>query len=85
MTGQVTAGLLALLALSGCATAPQLVMLNPRTGTTVDCQVPDLSAGAADFLVSRACVSACEAHGFRPMPGVQASPAGSGIPAECSQ
>jgi hypothetical protein len=78
------AGLLFLVALSGCAQSPQLVMLNPRTGARVDCQVPDISARPADFLISRACLSACEAHGFHPMPGMQAPAAGSDIPAECS-
>ena len=77
--------LLLALALSACSSGPRLVMLNPRTGSTVGCQVPDATSGAADFLVSRACLSACEAHGFRPMPGVQGSAAGSGIPSECSQ
>jgi hypothetical protein len=80
----VRVALLCLLVLSGCAQSPQLAMLNPRTGARVDCEVPNVSANAADFLISRACLSACEAHGFRPMPGVQVPSAGSDIPAVCS-
>ena len=78
-------GLLATcLALSACAAYPQFVMLNPRTGATVECQQPDMAAGPADFLVSRACLSACQAHGFRPVPGMPARPGNADIPDQCS-
>ena len=73
------------LSLAGCATNPQMVMLNPRTGATVDCQQPDPSAATGDYLVSRACMSACEAHGFHPVPGMQAPGGGSSIPEPCTQ
>ena len=64
--------LLPLAILAGCAQQhPQLVMMNPRTGVVVGCQVPDTLAGSGDYLISRACLSACAAHGFRPVPGVQ--------------
>ncbi len=75
--------LLALLMLSGCTTGPRLVMVNPRNGVTVDCDVPDARAGSGDYLVSRACLSACQAHGFRPVPGVQATGASDGVPTPC--
>ncbi len=79
------AALLLVLALGGCAARqPQLVLVNPHTGATVDCQSPDLHSGSGDFLVSRACVSACQAHGFRPLPGVQAPDASPGIPTACT-
>ena len=78
------AALLLLLATAGCASRPQLVMVNPRTGASVDCQLPDALAGSGGFLVSRACLSACQAHGFRPLPGVQAPQAGDGIPSVCT-
>ncbi len=77
--------LLLLLALSGCARYPQLVMLNPRTGATVDCQLPDPGGSPGDYLVSHACISACEAHGFRPVPGMQAAPGEQGIPDQCAK
>ena len=80
---RVAVGLI-LLALAGCAQSPQMVMLNPRTGATVGCQVPDISAAPGDFLVSRACLSACEAHGFRPVPGARSNESGSEIPDACS-
>ena len=75
--------LLALLLLPACTAYPQLVMLNPRTGATVDCQLPDPTATPADFLVSRACLSACAARGFRPVPGMPAPPAEPSIPDQC--
>ena len=80
------AAVLLTLLLAGCATNPQLVMLNPRTGATVDCQQPNTAASPtpADFLVSHACLSACEAHGFRPVPGIQAPMAAPAIPDQCS-
>ena len=77
------AALLVLLCLAGCATQPKLVMVNPRSGATVDCDVPLDSSSSADFLVSRACLSACQAHGFRPVPGVQAPGSNAGIPTAC--
>jgi hypothetical protein len=66
---RIGAILTALLTLTGCAEHPQLVMVNPRTGASVDCPVPDTLAGSGEFLISRACLSACVAHGFRPVPG----------------
>lgn len=78
------AALLVVLVLAGCAQRPKLVMVNPRNGATVDCEVPDSRSSSADFLVSRACLSACQAHGFRPVPGVQATGSGSEIPKACT-
>ena len=75
--------LLLLVALSGCASRPQLVMLNPRTGTQVDCEIPDPSTSSGEFLASRACLSACQAHGFRPVPGAKASGFNTGTPIPC--
>jgi hypothetical protein len=75
--------LFGLLALAGCATTPMLVMVNPRSGVTVDCNLPDPQANSGDYLVSRACLSACQAHGFRPVPGVVAPASSGDIPAEC--
>jgi hypothetical protein len=76
--------LLLLLILAGCATPqPQLVMLNPRTGTTVGCALPDLRGNSGEFLVSRACLSACQAHGFRPVPGVLSKSSNGGTPQVC--
>ena len=77
------AALLILLALGGCATQPALVMGNPHNGATVDCDVPRPNASSGDYLVSRACLSACQAHGFRPVPGVQAPTSSDGIPTAC--
>ena len=77
------AALLVLLMLSGCATQPTLVMVNPHNGATVDCDVPLPDASSGDYLVSRACLSACQAHGFRPVPGVQAPSSPDGIPTQC--
>ena len=71
------------LALTGCASAPKLVMVNPRSGATVDCDVPDVRSNSADYLVSRACLSACQAHGFRPVPGVQATGSRDEVPTAC--
>ena len=76
--------LLVLLALAGCANRPQLVMVNPRTGVTVGCESPDPNASSGEFLVSRACLSACQAHGFRPVPGIQAANGGSDTPTACA-
>lgn len=78
------AGLLLLALLSGCATHPQLVMLNPRTGVQVDCEVPNPQSTSADFLTSRACLSACQAHGFRPVPGARSGVGSGGTPDACS-
>ncbi len=74
-----------LLALSSCTTYPQMVMLNPRTGATVGCQQPDPTASPGDYLVGHACISACEAHGFRPIPGMQSPNGEQGIPDQCSK
>lgn len=73
-----------LVTLSGCAARPQLVMVNPRTGDSVDCQVPDATGNSGTFLVSRACLSACQAHGFRPMPNVQANSSNTDTPKVCN-
>ena len=75
--------LMVLLSLAGCASRPQLVMLNPRTGATVGCESPDPLAGSGEYLVSRACLSACQAHGFRPVPGAKASGGGNSMPQAC--
>ncbi len=77
------AALLVVLLLAGCATQPKLVMVNPRSGAVVDCDVPLASASSADFLVSRACLSACQAHGFRPVPNMQAPGSSTEIPTAC--
>ena len=77
------AALLGLLLLAGCATAPKLVMVNPRSGVAVDCEVPDARSSSGAFLASRACLSACQAHGFRPVPGVQATGSDEGVPTAC--
>ena len=82
--GVRAAALLLLLAVAGCADRPQLVMINPRTGASVHCQQPDVLAGSGGFLVSRACLSACQAHGFRPVPGVRVPQAGDDIPSACT-
>ncbi len=74
--------LMALLCLAGCASRPRLAMLNPRTGMTVGCGLPDPLADSGGYLVSRACLSACQAHGFRPVPGAKA-PTGGGVPQVC--
>ena len=58
--------LLTMLALAGCASHSQIAMLNPRTGAQVGCDTPGLSTGSGEYLVSRMCLSACQAHGFRP-------------------
>ncbi len=63
---------------------PKLVMLNPRTGATVGCQPPDPNAGSGGFLVSRACLSACQAHGFRPVPGMQSTGPWPELPSACT-
>jgi hypothetical protein len=75
--------LLSVMILAGCATQPQLVMLNPRTGATVDCEVPDPRASSGEFLVSRACLSACQAHGFRAVPGALSKSSSEGTPQAC--
>ena len=71
--------LLTMLALAGCASHSQIAMLNPRTGAQVGCDTPGLSTGSGEYLVSRMCLSACQAHGFRPVPGAVASGDG-GVP-----
>jgi hypothetical protein len=75
--------LLAIMTLGGCASRPQLVMVNPGTGAMVDCQMPDPLADSGGFLVSRACLSACQAHGFRPVPGVQGKGSNADTPKVC--
>lgn len=77
------AALLALLVLAACASRPQMAMLNRRTGAVVDCALPDPEAGSGEFLVSRACLSACLAHGFRPVPGLLDRDGGLDTPAIC--
>ncbi len=79
---RVLAGLLLLLP-TACASGPQFVMINPATGATVGCSTPDFTARSGDFLASRECVSACQAHGFRPDPNVQPVASDSGIPQAC--
>ena len=59
------------LGLSACAERPQLVMINPHTGIQVGCPVPDTLAGSGEFLISRACLSACSAA---PSPNSAAAP-----------
>lgn len=76
--------LLLLTVLSGCASRPQLVMLNPRTGVQVDCELPNPQSNSGEFLTSRACLSACQAHGFRPIPGAKPGTGGSGTPEACT-
>ena len=77
--------LLLLVALGGCASHPKLVMLNPRTGQQVNCEMPDSTMTSGEFLVSRACLSACQAHGFRPIPGAASSGINLGTPIPCSE
>ena len=80
-TGAALAGLLTL---AGCAQQqPLLVMMNPQTGTTVDCPLPDRMSGSGQFLVSRACLSACSVHGFRPMLGAEVMGLGDTTPEAC--
>ena len=76
--------LLLLALLSGCASRPQLVMLNPRTGVQVDCELPNPQSSSAEFLTSRACLSACQAHGFRPIPGAKPGTGSGGTPEACT-
>jgi hypothetical protein len=73
----------AVLTLGGCARPPQLVMVNPHTGATVDCEAPRPGASSGEFLISRACLSACGAHGFQLLPGVQAKDSGGDFPRAC--
>ncbi len=80
---RLPASLIVLLSLAGCASRPQLVMLNPRTGATVGCDEPDPLASSGEYLVSRACLSACQAHVFRPVPGARTASGGSGMPQPC--
>jgi hypothetical protein len=69
--------------LTGCVAHPQLVMMNPHTGQVVGCAVPDTMSGSGGFLVSRACLSACAAHGFRPVPGMQTQSYDNETPQAC--
>ncbi len=75
--------LMALLGVTSCAERPQMVMLNPRTGVLVGCPVPDTLSGSGEFLISRACLSACSAHGFRPVPGAETKGSGDATPSVC--
>ena len=68
---------------SACASGPELVMVNPATGAMVGCEAPDFSAESGPFLVSRECISACQAHGFRPDPTAQPIESDSGVPQAC--
>jgi hypothetical protein len=77
------AALAGLLALAACAQKPLLVMVNPHTGATVDCPIPDRLAGSGEFLVSRACLSACSAHGFHPVLGPEVKGPGDTTPEPC--
>jgi hypothetical protein len=73
-----------LLGLAGCVQQqPLLVMVNPHTGATVDCPIPDRLAGSGEFLVSRACLSACAAHGFHPVLGAEVTGPGDATPEPC--
>ena len=76
---------LALLLPSACASGPRMVMVNPTTRATVDCPVPDFSADSGGFLVSRECVAACQAHGFRPQPEAIRVASDSTIPQACER
>lgn len=72
-----------MLTLASCAQQQLLVMRNPRTGATVGCPVPDRLANSGEFLVSRACLSACSAHGFRPVLGEQSRGPADETPTPC--
>jgi hypothetical protein len=72
-----------MLGVASCAARPQLVMVNPHTGATVDCPVPDRLASSGEYLVSRACFSACSAHGFHPVPGLEGKGSGDSTPQLC--
>ena len=74
---------LALLLPAACSAGPQLVMVNPATGATVGCAIPDFSADSGQFLVSRECISACQAHGFRPDPTGRSGAGDSAVPQAC--
>jgi hypothetical protein len=73
-----------LLLLASCAGGPRIVMVNRQTGATVTCGYPDTQGSSGDFLVSRACLSACQAHGFRVAPEATASSSSDDVPAACS-
>ena len=79
-------GVAVLTGIAGCAPRDQLVMLNPRTGALVGCERPDPYATSGEFLASdaRACISACHAHGFVPVPQIKAQGAASATPAPCA-
>ncbi len=74
---------LVLLVPAACTGGPQLVMVNPATRAIVDCPMPDFSADSGGFLVSRECVAACQAHGFRPQPDATPVASDSTIPQAC--
>ena len=84
MTRALLLALTATLTLAGCASQPKLVMINPRTGALVGCQSPNPGADSGGYLISRACLSACQAHGFRPVPGLQSSDGGPDLPSACT-
>ncbi len=69
------------IALAGCASHADLAMLNPATGRVVGCERPNDHGTPGQFLTSRMCVSACQAHGFRPILGE--APPDEGTPGAC--
>ncbi len=73
--------LLLAIALAGCATHADLAMINPATGRVVGCERPNDHGTPGQFLTSRMCVSACQAHGFRPT--LAEAPADEGTPSAC--
>jgi len=73
--------LLLAVALTGCATHADLAMINPATGRVVGCGRPNDHGTPGEFLTSRMCVSACQAHGFRAYQGE--APADEGTPSVC--
>ena len=83
MSWRAGLALTVLLGLAACAQQPLLVMVNPHTGATVDCPIPDQLAGSGEFLVSRACLSACSAHGFHPVLGTEVTGPGDVTPEPC--
>ena len=74
---------LTLLLPAACAAGPNFVMVTPATGATVGCAPPDFSADSGQFLVSRECIAACQAHGFEPDPNGHAVASDSVIPSAC--
>lgn len=78
-----TLAALTLLLVAACAAGPNFVMVNPVTGATVGCAPPDFNADSGQFLVSRECIAACQAHGFEPDPNGHPVASDSIIPAAC--